>query len=62
MGIEFCINFSLVLFLLLNAFGWLRVKFLSCEQLGQIIVQEYVMFRKIYCCVVRKRLIWHNLL
>lgn len=54
MGIEFYINFSLVLLLLLNAFGWLRRKFLSCEQVEQTIVQEYVMFRKIYCCVVRK--------
>lgn len=54
MGIEFYIHFSLVLLLLLNAFGWLRWKFLSCEQVGQTIVQEYVMFRKIYCCVVRK--------
>lgn len=34
-------------------------KLLSSEQLGQIIVQGYVMFRKLYHYVALKCLIWH---
>lgn len=59
MGIEFYIHFSLVLLLLLNAFGWLRWRFLSCEQLGYIIVQEYVQGDLVLCS---KEVLSHNLL